>query len=57
MKAYIKPSLKVQNVVIESLMQTGSPAPELNEGPASGDGPVYTNDHRSSWGNLWGVED
>ena len=55
MKTYIKPSLKVQNVLFESPMMNES-QPGLSDEEAS-NGTVYTGSHRSSWGNLWGVED
>ena len=50
MKAYIKPSLKVQNVVFESPMMDAS-KPTLGGDANGNDG--LTKGRRGTWGNLW----
>lgn len=57
MKNYSKPTCKVKNIIIESPVLAGSD-PKIDEGATPDSGTTaLTNDHRSSWGNLWGVED
>lgn len=44
MKTYIKPEIKVQNVVVEQLLVTSEPGGQINEGLAKPHDSFWTND-------------
>ena len=54
---YIKPSIDVVEVAMESLMLSSSTETDSeNSGQGSGSGmgtPDFSNKRRGSWGNLW----
>lgn len=52
-KTYIKPSMEVVNVVLESHMMSNSGTPNIEVRPEEGGDEMLSNDRRGSWGNLW----
>ena len=44
MKTYIKPEIKVQNVVVEQLLVTSEPGGQIDEGLAKPHDSFWTND-------------
>ena len=51
-KTYIKPSMEVVNVVLESHMMSNS-TPNIGVRPDEEGNEMLSNDRRGSWGNLW----
>ena len=54
-KTYIKPSMEVVNVVLESHMMSnsGTGTPNIGVLPGEEGDEMLSNDRRGSWGNLW----